>query len=49
MSKTTILSVQVREYVSPRLELCGQVTEDLLCDSPSGYTENIGDVDDFTW
>ena len=42
-------SVQRGEYKAPRAEFCERCLEDLLCESPNGYTENIEDVEDFTW
>jgi hypothetical protein len=37
------------EYNAPALEMEARVNGEMLCDSAEGYTENMGEIDDFTW
>lgn len=39
----------VKGYMAPATEIGEQVLADLLCESPDGYTEEFGDIEDFTW
>ncbi len=36
-------------YKAPKCETEGALTEELLCQSPSGTTEDFGQLEDFTW
>ncbi len=38
-----------RAYKAPRIAIEARVPEEMLCDSNDGLTEDIGDVEDFTW
>ena len=36
-------------YAAPECEIAEEVLKDLLCESPTGETEDIGDLVDFEW
>lgn len=48
MTKTN-LKFSLEGYKKPCMEFAERGLEELLCDSNEGYTEDIGDIDDFTW
>lgn len=39
----------VQGYSAPVTEIEERVPADLLCESPDGYTEQFGDIEDFAW
>ncbi len=49
MTSKTLTFTSVGDYKAPCMDLSERVPADLLCDSNDGYTEDIGDVEDFTW
>ncbi len=36
-------------YAAPECNIQGATLEELLCQSPTGTTEDFGQIDDFTW
>jgi hypothetical protein len=36
-------------YKAPKCETESAFLEELLCQSPTGTTEDFGQIDDFTW
>ena len=49
MTKTNLTINSGKGYQKPCVELAERGLEELLCDSPDGFTEDIGEIDDFTW
>ena len=50
MTRKKLSFDSVRAYAAPAMELSSRALMDMLCDSGNdGYTEDLGDVEDFTW